>query len=219
MLVALTAGPTLSRNQTNSPFASGLGALLFYMAVYGVMNLGAFAALSYFRKPGTPDSTSSTPADEEDSAETLEDLSGAARRHPWASLALAICVLSLMGFPPTGGFLGKLYVFSAALSSTADSSRHYWMIVLVVIGVLNSAIAAAYYLRIIASCYLGKPAEGMKASTCRSLQLGLAVCAIVVLAVFFQPRRLYDQSVAAVADLHGSPAVTFDHRTTVTTTH
>jgi len=192
MLVALVAGPGSRMATDASPLRNGLTALLFYIAVYGVMNLGAFAALSYLRKTGE---------DGEDSAETLDDIAGAARRYPWTSLALAVCVLGLMGFPLTGGFLGKVYVFSAALSASEGTAGHSAMIVLVIIGVLNSAIAAAYYLRILASCYLRTPAEGVTPSRCLVLRLSLAFCTLIVLAVFFKPGVLFDRARAAVADM------------------
>jgi len=191
MLVALAAGPASLGSP--SPLRNGLAAMLFYIVIYGAMNLGAFAALSYLRKRGADG--------EDDSAETIEEIAGAGRRHPWAALALAICVLSLMGFPPTGGFLGKLYVFSSAISAGAGTTHERAMIGLVVIGVLNSAVAAAYYLRIIASCYLGKPAEGVSASRCRALHAGLALCALVVMAVFAKPMALFDRAQSAVADV------------------
>jgi NADH-quinone oxidoreductase subunit N len=187
MLVGLLAGPGRSETASHSPLSSGVGAMIFYMTVYGVMNLGAFACLSYFRKPGMDD--------EEDSADSLDDLAGTAARHPWCCLALAVCVLSLMGLPPTGGFFGKLYVFSAALSAGTD--RQTAMVILVVVGVLNSAIAAAYYLRIIGACYLRKPAAdelAARALPCPALRLAMVLCAGFVLALFWRPGLLFDQS-------------------------
>lgn len=185
MLVALTAG------------SAGLTAILFYMGVYGVMNLGAFAALSYFRKPGLDD--------EDDSAEMMDDLAGAARRYPWASLALAICVLGLMGFPLTGGLFGKFYIFNAALSASPDpagaSDRGTEMIVLVIIGCLNAAVGAAYYLRILATCYLRKPSAGVSSCECRALKWSLGVCALLVLATFLKPGLLFNESQRAVESI------------------
>ncbi|HVP13386.1 MAG TPA: NADH-quinone oxidoreductase subunit N, partial [Phycisphaerae bacterium] len=190
MLVALVAGPGPQGGMSASPMQNGLSAALFYMVVYGVMNLGAFAVLAYFRK---------TESDGEDSVETLRDIAGTARRHPWACLALAICVLGLMGFPLTAGFLGKVYVFSAGLSSGAGPAAQYAMVVLVVLGVINAAIGAAYYLRILSACYLGRSTESITPSRCVALRLGIALCAIAVLALFFKPGPLIDRSRAAVA--------------------
>ncbi len=195
MLMALVVGPGIGGA---APMRNGLTALLFYMAVYGVMNLGAFAAISFFRKAG--------PDDPEDSVEQLDDLAGAARRHPWACLALAICVLGLMGFPLTGGFLGKLALFSAVLSATDPASalvemssiRSTGLIVLVVIGALNAAVAAAYYLRILATCYLRKSAVGVVATRCHALKISLGFCALLVLMAFVMPGGLIRASRKAV---------------------
>jgi len=203
MLIALVAGPAALMTSLTAPLRNGLTALLFYMAVYGVMNLGAFAALSYFRKAG--------PDDADDTVESLDDLAGSARRHPWATLALAICVLGLMGFPLTGGFFGKLYVFSAALSASgaaaAGSSHGPALLALVIIGALNAAVAAAYYLRILASCYLRKPAEGVSPSRCHALGLSLAICAVLVLTAFVRPHWLLGCSADAAGGLSSSHVV------------
>ncbi len=176
MLVALVAGPR------------GVPAILFYAVVYGIMNLGAFAALSYFRKPGIDDADTS--------AEMLDDLAGTARRHPWACLALAVCVLGLMGFPLTGGFFGKFYLFTAAISADQGPAgvHHGAMIVLVVIGVLNAAVGAAYYLRILAACYLPRAAAETRSASCGALRLALGLCAAAVLLTFVRPGILFDET-------------------------
>lgn len=189
MLVALLAASGIAGGrEAAGPLSDGIAALLFYISIYAVMNLGAFAAISFFRKAGE---------DEEDSVETLDELAGAARRHPWACLGLAICVLGLMGMPPAGGFFGKLYVFSAALGAPMEASRHTAMIWLVVIGVLNAAVAAAYYLRILAACYLrpaGAEGRGVAGSADGALRACLAVCAILVLLTFARPSVLMNRS-------------------------
>ncbi len=79
---------------------------------------------------------------------------------------------------------------------------------LVIIGIPNSAIAAAYYLRIIAACYLGKPADGIRASRCRMLHVGLAACAVLVMVLFLRPGMLFDRAHSAVADLSSGPGET-----------
>ncbi len=191
MLVALVAGPGLGGDDA-SPMRNGVTAVLFYMAVYGVMNLGAFAALAFFRKPEV---------DDEDAAETLDDLAGAARRHPWASLGLAICVLGLMGFPLTGGLLGKVYVFSAALSASEGTAGHTAMVWLVIIGVINSAIGAAYYLRILSACYLRRTVEEIAPSRCGQLKASLLLSALIVVAVFFFPSVLSRKAQVASDDV------------------
>ncbi|MBX3393937.1 MAG: NADH-quinone oxidoreductase subunit N [Phycisphaerae bacterium] len=198
MLVAIVAGPALASPE-RGPLRDGLAALLFYMTVYGIMNLGCFTALSYFRKPGVDDP--------DESAETTDDLAGIARKHPWAALALSLCVLGLMGFPLTGGFIGKLYIISAALSaggevvSGASAARQTGMYVLVVLLALNAAVAAAYYLRILASCYLRKATAALTPMRCHALQFSLAVCALIAIALFVRPGLLFGESKRAVGEV------------------
>ena len=201
MLVALVAGVGLVKAVSPGALPGGLAALFFYAAVYGVMNLGAFAAVAFFRKPG--------PDDADDSVEMLDDLAGAAQRHPWASLALAVCILGLMGFPLTAGFLGKFYIFSAAFAAgappsafaepgaAAGAARQTAMVALVVIGVINAAVGAAYYLRVLGTCYLRRPAAGIIPSRCWGLKISMALCALIVLLLFFLPGLLFSRSKAA----------------------
>jgi len=173
MLVALLAGPVAG----TGPMKDGVAALLFYMTVYGVMNLGAFALLSAYRVNDEP-------------AETLDDISGLATRAPWLAFGLVVCVFGLMGFPPTAGFLGKLYIFSSALSLPAAHPFHGPMLALVIIGVLNSAIAAAYYLRIAGAVYMGSPIGEGRRSPGVAARWGLGACSIAVIALFIVPSTL-----------------------------
>jgi NADH-quinone oxidoreductase subunit N len=174
MLVALLVGPVAG----GGPLRDGLSAMLFYIVVYGVMNLGAFAVLALLKAGGRD-------------AEELDDLAGLSRRQPLAALALAICVFSLMGMPPTAGFFAKIYVFSTALSSGWDGGRGSALIILAVIGVLNSAIAAAYYLRIVATCYLREPVIEVTTPTPnRFLHLGLLGCCTAILLLGLWPDGL-----------------------------
>jgi NADH-quinone oxidoreductase subunit N len=163
--------------------------------VYGVMNLGAFAVLALIQARGKP-------------VEELDDLAGLGRREPLAALALAICVFSLMGVPPTAGFFGKLYVFSAAISNGLSGVHGRAMVVLAVIGVLNSAIAAGYYLRIVAVCYLREPVtEPVAATRGHGIRFGLFACCLAVLVVGAWPEGLLKMSRMAFYDLGGAPAV------------
>ncbi len=133
MLVGLVVGPTLNGGDASR---DGIAATLFYLVSYAVVNLGVFACLIYLQ--GKPDS-----------AEEVEDLSGISKAHPWTALGMTICLLSLIGMPLTFGFWGKLYLIQSAFSA-----GHSWLAIIMVI---NAAIAAAYYLRIIAAMYLRDP--------------------------------------------------------------
>ena len=191
MLVALLAGPVAS----GGPLRDGLSAMLFYIVVYGIMNLGAFAVLALIQARGRP-------------AEELDDLAGLGRREPLAALALAICVFSLMGLPPTAGFFAKVYVFSAAISNGAAGWHGLSLIVLAVIGLINSAIAAGYYLRIVATCYLREPgAEPIAEPRTAGIRLGLLGCCIAILVIGVWPGGLLYMSRLPFYDLSAPPAV------------
>lgn len=191
MLIALLVGPVAGQG----PMRDGVAALLFYIAVYGAMNLGAFAVLAALRTRGR-------------AVETLDHLAGLAARAPLAALALAICAFSLMGIPPTAGFLGKLYVFGSAFSLDASHAFHVPLIALAVIGVINSAIGAAYYLRIAATVYTRAEVHETAPTGGAPLRLGLVLCAVSMLVVFAWPSGLARQARSATAVLHDSIATT-----------
>jgi NADH-quinone oxidoreductase subunit N len=115
--------------------------LLFYLAAYLFMNIGAFAALMGLSKKGTE-------------YLEIEDFAGVGFRYPWIGATLSVFLLSLAGFPPTAGFLAKFYVFSAAARAGLAP--------LVVIGVLASLVSVFYYLRIIVTMYMREPVRDVE---------------------------------------------------------
>lgn len=198
MLVAVLAGPVTG----SGPLGDGLSAALFYIVVYGVMNLGAFAVLALVESAGR-------------SVEEMDDIAGLARREPMAALALAICVFSLMGMPPTAGFFGKIYVFSAALadfgtvwSDPAANPRATAMIALVIVGVLNSAVAAAYYLKIVSACYLREPVrEPAVRMRDHGVKIGLLCCSTAILVLGVWPEGLLKMARMPIDDLAAPASV------------
>ena len=184
MLIALLVGPVAGQG----PLRDGVAALLFYIAIYGVMNLGAFALIGAFRA-------------KEQEAETLEELAGLAKQAPAAALGLAVCVFSLMGFPPTAGLLGKVFIFSSAFSVGALHPFHGPLIALAVIGVLNSAVAVAYYLRIVATVYMGSSPQRCLPAGGAPIRWGLTLCSLVLLVFFFWPAGLAREAKLATASL------------------
>ncbi len=118
--------------------AAGGIAALFYLLVYSFMTLGAFGVVAALGSVGDPN-------------ETLDDYAGLGFRRPLLGVTMTIFMLSLTGIPPLAGFAGKLYIFTAAIR------EGYY--VLAVIGVLNSAISAAYYVRVLIAMYLTPGAE------------------------------------------------------------
>lgn len=134
MLVGLT---TLAMADRIGLKDDALRAVLFYLTAYGIMNAAAFGVLMLLPSRNPAPATS---------AETFEDIAGQGRRHPALGLAMAVACLSLTGIPLTVGFWGKLYLIAPALESGL-----YWLVILTVI---NAAISAGYYLRIIAAMFL-----------------------------------------------------------------
>jgi NADH-quinone oxidoreductase subunit N len=94
------------------------------------------------------------------------------RRHPAAALALSLFLLSLAGIPPLAGFFGKFYIFRAAIESE--------MYLLVVVGLLNSVVAAYYYVRVMVSMYMREPVPG--AAIARPMRSGMVATALLVAA-------------------------------------
>ncbi|MBU3758529.1 MAG: NADH-quinone oxidoreductase subunit N [Candidatus Omnitrophica bacterium] len=113
----------------------GLQAAFFYLAAYGAANLGVFAALTALSQRGTQDH--------------LEDLTGAAWRNPFAAGCLTVFLLSLAGLPPLAGFLGKFWIFAAALKEGE--------VFLVVTAALTSMIGIFYYFKILRTLYFSDP--------------------------------------------------------------
>jgi len=118
----------------------GIAAAMFYLAAYAFMNIGAFAVITHFSRQG-------------EKYVDIADLAGLGWKQPVTAALFSIFLLSLIGVPLTGGFFGKFYIFKAALDSH--------LVWLTVLGLLNSAVAAYYYLRILVVMYMHEPSEAM----------------------------------------------------------
>jgi NADH-quinone oxidoreductase subunit N len=134
----------------------GTSAAMFYLAAYAFMNVGAFAVVSHLSGRG-------------ERYVSIDDFAGLGVKQPFTAAMFAIFLLSLIGVPLTGGFFGKFYIFRAALES-----RLVWLSIL---GLLNSAVAAYYYLRILVVMYMKEPSEA--ANKVEPLGLGLRLALIV----------------------------------------
>jgi|HubBroStandDraft_6_1064221.scaffolds.fasta_scaffold14513_3 NADH-quinone oxidoreductase subunit N len=116
----------------------GIAAAMFYLAAYALMNIGAFAVITHFSRQG-------------EKYVNIEDLAGLGWKQPVTAALFSIFLLSFIGVPLTGGFFGKFYIFKSALDAN--------LIWLAILGLLNSAVAAYYYLRIIVVMYFEEPGE------------------------------------------------------------
>ena len=183
----------------NAPGSGGvfLGSesILFYLAAYALMTLGVFGvilALSTRERP----------------IETVDDLAGLGRTQPAAALAMALCLFSLAGIPPLAGFLGKLELFTSAFAATrAEDARMFH--VLAVIGALNAAIGAYYYLRIVVVMYLRPPltAEPIQAKAGWPTVAAVGACASLslILGLYPEPLSRATREAAEAAVAHPSP--------------
>ena len=158
----------------------GISGVMFYTASYAAMNVGAFAVVSHIANAG-------------ERYVTLEDYEGLGRNSPLLAATLTIFLLSLIGIPMTGGFFAKFYVFSAAMQAHLT-----W---LTVIGVINSAIGAYYYLRIIVVTYMREPRKEVPVTPipfAMGLALAIAVAATLYLGLLPDRVLQYTQHSAQV---------------------
>jgi len=149
----------------------GIAAMLIYLLIYSFMQLGAFAVVIMMRRRDMI-------------GDELKDLSGLYLRHPFAAFAMLLFMLSLGGIPPTAGFMGKFWLFSAAIEA-----GYVW---LAVIGVLNSAISLYYYIRIVVFMYVKKETTGSEPTASPALAFTLAVAVIATIALGIYPRLLFE---------------------------
>ena len=164
------AGYVLAAVVAASP--EGVAAALFYLLVYAFMTLGAFAMV-----------IASAPGGKE--RLIVADWTGIGQRHPLFAGVMTLFLLSLAGIPPTAGFMGKFFVFSAAAQAGETG--------LVVVGVLTSAIAAFFYLRVIVAMWLQEPEPGpMPLGPSPALAAGLAIAAAATIALGVWPQGLIE---------------------------
>jgi NADH-quinone oxidoreductase subunit N len=169
MLVGLAAGHERTA-------VGGVAALLFYLVAYGATISGVFGMLVLLKRGGR-------------SVSTIDDLAGLSQTHPTAAAVLMLLLFSLTGLPPTGGFIGKLNLLMAAWSQQTTSAE-----ILAIVLAINAAIAAGYYLRIVAAMYLRPAPEAADIETSPHLPAyaGIAVCVVVSVGLFFFPGPLWD---------------------------
>ena len=169
LLVALVAANDLGKQ-----------AILFYLLAYAVTNLAAFGVIALL---GT----------REHANDDLRDYAGLWHTHPRLAALMTVALLSLGGLPPTAGFIGKWYIFTAAVSA-----GYYG---LAIIGVLTSVVSVFFYLRVVVKMYM---AERDTPAPARVTGVGLAALAISIAAIFYlgllpaQVMRLASESIATI---------------------
>ncbi len=179
LLVAVAAGTSV-----------GAAAFIFYLVAYTLMTLAAFALLAAKGRNGERDVL-------------IDDLAGLGQERPWLAFALAICMLSLLGFPGTAGFIGKWYILVAA--TTAGQN------VLAAVVVLTSVVSAGYYLPVIMAMYMKPEPFAQAHAGMRLGRLGGAVVAVSIAGLLFfgvRPNRLLDLARTSGAALAPPPGPT-----------
>jgi NADH-quinone oxidoreductase subunit N len=155
--------------------ALGLGApsaqpaMVYYLIAYSLTTMGAFAVVAWV---GSRDRERLL----------IDDWAGLAGEHPAAALAMTVCLLSLGGMPPTGGFFAKFYLFKSAME--VYDQQLLW---LVVVGVVNSAISIYYYLRIVTAMYFRDASEVITPTRSAALAVVMAVCPLIILEMGLLP--------------------------------
>jgi NADH-quinone oxidoreductase subunit N len=163
----------------------GADGIVFYLATYALMTLGAFGVILALSTPERP-------------VETIDDLAGLMRTRPWAALAMTLCLFSLAGVPPLAGFWGKFRIFQAALEAAQGPDAGAFQL-LTVLGVLNAAVGAYYYLRIVVEMTLKDPKERLEPRAPWATQLAVGACATLSLFLGLFPAPIAAASRASAA--------------------
>jgi NADH-quinone oxidoreductase subunit N len=195
-LIAL-AQPTLKRMLAYSSIAHagyllvavwpgtrmGAGAVLLYLAAYGLTTLASFGFLAALGRDGEREVT-------------YDGIAGLASSRPWVALGLSVCMLSLLGFPGTFGFMGKWYIISAVVAQ--------WHFILPVILVVTSVISAGYYLPVIMTMYMRSAPDDtayqrVRLAPAAAVAVALSVAAVLVFG--FWPRGAFDAALRSAGTL------------------
>ena len=148
---------------------SGYESAIVYIAIYVVMNLGAFSCLYLLKKDG-------------EYKENISDLSGISKKHPTLALSFLVILFSLAGIPPLGGFFAKFYVFTAVVEQK--------MYALAIIGLLTTVISAFYYLKIIKTIYFDDSIISFDNTKNKFAQLSIFISCTILLTFFLYPSVL-----------------------------
>ena len=184
LLVGLAAIASRSHDLTGGP-TLGPSSVLFYLGAYAATNLAVFFAVIAISNKVASDQ--------------ISDFAGMSRRAPYLAFALALGLIALIGVPPTGIFIAKLYIFSAAVKSG--------LLWLAIVGVANSVVSAYYYLRVVRVMYLEPAPSEEKVPSSFPFRLALGVSALGVLAIGILPGPLLKLAEIAVGTLLGVAGV------------
>lgn len=187
MLIGLAVAPRMTG--TSADAVNGVEAVVFYLAAYGAMTLGSFAVLHVLSQSGK-------------TVENEDDLVGLGKTHPVMALVMVLFLFSLIGMPLTAGFVGKFLLFFDAMSvfgsipegnaeavrQATEQGRLYGLLAL--IGAVNAAIGAWYYLRLASAMYLREAIMPLPAVKTTPAVFAMVVCAVLTLVLGMFPSTL-----------------------------
>ncbi len=162
--------------------ATGLAAMLFYFAAYLLMNIGAFAVVALVSGPG-------------ETRVAIDDYRGLGFRQPVLSFPLTVCLVSLAGIPATAGFIGKFFLFSAAVERE--------LYTLVIIAILNSLVSVYYYLRVVVVMFMQEPGEPAAVEIPAAAGAVIVACSLLIIVFGLFPSSLLQVSGNAILNLLG----------------
>jgi NADH-quinone oxidoreductase subunit N len=193
LLVGLAVLPAqLMRPDKDKSLVPGGDAILFYLIAYGAMTVGALAVITYLNR-------------QERTFETIDDLAGLHETNPRMALAMALFMFSLIGLPLTAGFAGKFLLFLGALDvPTVDTTGNPYPMghlyqILAVVGAVNAAVAAYYYLRVVGAIYLRGSFQPPVPFRWSPALVAVAVCVIATVLFGVYPAPLVNAARAAFA--------------------
>jgi NADH-quinone oxidoreductase subunit N len=160
--------------------STGKAAVLFYLLTYAVSNLGALGIVALLGST-------------QNQHDQLRDFAGLYRSRPGLAALMTVFLLSLGGFPPLAGFIGKWYIFSAAVQE-----GHY---TLAIIGVLTSVVSVFFYLRIVVMMYMTEGAETVRPRLPATAVAGLALATVAVFYLGVLPSRVLDLALASISTI------------------
>lgn len=189
MLIGLAVAFAVAADKGGGNEINGIGATMFYLVVYAIATAGTFAALASL-------------SDSRHQVDRIDELAGLARTRPRTAAAIALFMFSLTGLPPVAGFFGKFYLFLGALGvdSMDQGMASAWrpFLLLAFIGILNAAVSAAYYLRIVGAMYFRPPTTTALPNPAPAASLATLVCAVLVALVGLVPDPVFQRASRAV---------------------
>jgi NADH-quinone oxidoreductase subunit N len=197
LLIGLAAATATNAGLSGNAagYGGGISAMLLHVLAYGMATMGAFAALAYLSSP-------------QRELSGVDDLAGLSRSQPLVAGALTVFLISLTGLPPLAGFWGKLSLFASAIRLAMDpagGTMAHWFLALAIAAALNAAIAAAYYLRLVATMYFQPAGPELRPGGGACARFAMALLAILVVAFGLLPGRLVQSTQSSEADLQ--PAI------------